>query len=187
MKKINVLKFMIMAVMSIFATTFVSCDDDDNEPVNTLKLTPAKVEIVPKATATVTIGSGTAPFTVVSSNSKVATATVKDKTVTIMGVAEGSVYVRVTDKNGQMGQTIVTVKQPLEVDKATVEAAVGATVDVLVTKGTAPYTAKSADAKIATVSVNGSKVSIKGVKAGKTTISVTDKNKRSATISVTIK
>lgn len=73
MKKFNILKVMMMAVISISAMTFASCDNDDDEPVNTLKLNPAKVEIAPKATATVTIGSGMTPFTVRSSNTKVAT------------------------------------------------------------------------------------------------------------------
>ena len=61
MKKFNILKVMMMAVISISAMTFASCDNDDDEPVNTLKLNPAKVEIAPKATATVTIGSGMTP------------------------------------------------------------------------------------------------------------------------------
>jgi len=43
MKKFNILKVMMMAVISISAMTFASCDNDDDEPVNTLKLNPAKV------------------------------------------------------------------------------------------------------------------------------------------------
>jgi len=189
MKKrhINILKAMMMAVISISAMTFASCSDDDDEPKNTLKLTPANVEIAPKATATVTIGSGTAPFTVNSSNTKVATVAVTDKSITITGVAEGSAFVKVIDKNNQTGQVIVTVKEPLALDKASVEVEANKTVDVTVSKGTAPYTATVKDSKVATVSVKDSKVTIKGVKAGKTTVTVTDKNKKTATISVTVK
>lgn len=183
----NIFKVAMMTVMSIFALTFTACSDDDDEPVNTLKLNPTKVEVAPKATATVTIGSGLAPFTVTSSNDKVATASVKDKSITITGVAEGYCFVKVTDKNNQTGQVIVAVKEPLTVDKTTAEVEVDKTVDVTVSKGTTPYTATSKDNKIATVSVKDSKVTIKGMKAGKTTITITDKNKKSATINVTVK
>ena len=190
MKKFNILKVMMMAVISISAMTFASCDNDDDEPVNTLKLNPAKVEIAPKATATVTIGSGMTPFTVRSSNTKVATVKTKGKTITITGVAEGRAVVKVTDKSKQTGQVIVTVKaasSSLTVDKKSAEMAVGKTVDVTVSKGTAPYTATVKDSKVATASVKDSKITIKGVKAGKTTVTVTDKNKKSATINVTVK
>lgn len=187
MKKFNILKVMMMAVISISAMTFASCDNDDDEPVNTLKLTPAKVEIAPKATATVTIGSGMAPFEVSSSNTKIATVTSKDKTITITGVAEGSAVVKVTDKSKQTGQVVVTVKSSLTVDKKSAEVTVGKTVDVTVSKGTAPYTVAVKDSKIATASVKDNKITIKGIKAGKTTVTVTDKNKKSATINVTVK
>ena len=97
---------------------------------------------------------------------------------------------KVTDKSKQTGQVIVTVKaasSSLTVDKKSAEMAVGKTVDVTVSKGTAPYTATVKDSKVATASVKDSKITIKGVKAGKTTVTVTDKNKKSATINVTVK
>lgn len=191
MKKFNILKVMMMAVISISAMTFVSCDNDDDDSANTLKLTPSKVEIAPKDTATVIIGSGTAPFEVNSSNTKIATVTIKGKTITITGVAEGSAIMKVTDKSKQTGRVIVTVKaassSSLTVDKTSAEVAVGKTVDVTVSKGTEPYTVNVKDSKVATASIKGSKITIKGVKAGKTTATVTDKNKKSVTINVTVK
>lgn len=187
MKTNNFLKVAMLTAMGFFALTFTSCDNDDDEPSNALKLNPTKVEIVPNGTATVTIGSGTATFTAKSSNEKIATASLKDKTITITGVAEGSCFVKVTDKNNLTGQVIVTVKEPLTVDKTSAEVAVGKTVDVTVSNGASPYTATVKDSKIATVSVKDSKVTITGVKAGATTVTITDKNKKSATVSVTVK
>lgn len=187
MKRNNFFKVAMMTAMSIFALTFTACSDDDDEPVNTLKLSSTKVEVAPKGTATVTIGSGTAPFSVSSSNDKVATASVKDKAITITGVAEGNAFVKVTDKSNQTGQIIVTVKEPLAVDKTLAEVEVGKTVDITVLKGTAPYTATVKDSKIATASVKDSKITVKGVKAGKTTVTITDKNKKSASVEITVK
>lgn len=190
MKKFNILRLMMMAVISTSVMTFASCGNDDDEPVNTLELTPSKVEIAPEETATVIIGSGMAPFEVSSSNTKIATATSKDKTITITGVAEGSTVVKVTDKSKQTGQVIVTVKEAsssLTVDKESAELAVGTTVDVAVLDGIAPYAVAVEDSEIATASVEDSKITIKGIKAGKTAVTVTDKNKKSATINVTVK
>lgn len=67
------------------------------------------------------------------------------------------------------------------------EVVVGKTATVSIKGGTAPYTANSKDAGIATASAKDATITIKGIKAGKTTITVTDKNKKSGTISVTVK
>lgn len=81
------------------------------------------------------------------------------------------------------------VKAPtlLKFNPNNTEVAVGKTATVSVKGGTAPYTANSKDAEIATASTKDATITIKGVKAGKTTITVTDKNKKSGTISVTVK
>jgi len=186
MKKISIFKVFMMAAISVFALTFASCDDND-EPENTLKLNPTKVLLAPKGTATVAIENGTAAFTANSSNEKVATATVTDKTITITGVAEGYAMVKVMDKNSQMGQVAVTVKEPLTVNKTSVEVEVGKTASITVQKGAAPYKATTADSKIATASVKDSNITITGVKAGNTIVTVTDKNNRTATVTVTVK
>ena len=43
------------------------------------------------------------------------------------------------------------------------------------------------DTKIATATVKDGKIIIKGVKAGSTSVTVTDKNKKTGTISITVK
>ena len=58
---------------------------------------------------------------------------------------------------------------------------------VTVKGGAQPYSAVAKDVNIATVSVKENKVNIRGVKAGKTTITVTDKDKKTGTINVTVK
>lgn len=58
---------------------------------------------------------------------------------------------------------------------------------VAVKGGTMPYSAVVKDNKIAAVSVKEDKISVRGIKAGTTTVIVTDKNKKVGTINVTIK
>ena len=47
--------------------------------------------------------------------------------------------------------------------------------------------ATAKDTKIATVTIKDRKIIIKGVKAGSTSVTVTDKDKKAGTISVTVK
>lgn len=191
MKSINVFKLMMMVAISISTMSLASCSDDDDEPVNTLEINPSKVEIATEATDTVIIENGTAPFTVASSNTEIATATVKDDTITITGVAKGNAFVKVTDKNQQTGLVIVAVKaastSSLTLDKTSAEPAIGESVEVTVLDGAAPYAASVEDSEIATAEVKDNKITINGIKAGETTVTVTDKDNKSAIISVTVK
>jgi uncharacterized protein YjdB len=189
-KKVSGLLYLSLVVLTlVFA--FASCDKDDNKKVdNILKFKPDKVEVLIGKSDTVTVNGGTAPYTVVSSDSKIASAKVDRSTITITGVKDGSATVMVTDKDKNSGKITVTVKAAsgLDFDKKSVTVNVGKEDVVTIKGGTAPYTAESKDSKIATASVKEGKVTIKGVKAGTTTITVADKDKKnSGSISVTIK
>lgn len=189
-KKVSGFLYLSLVALTL-AFTFASCGDDDDDKVNNLlKFKPEKVEVEVGKTATVTVSGGTAPYTVVSSDGKIASAKADKSTITITGVKNGSATIMVTDKNKNSGKITVTVKavSGLDFDKKSVTVNVGKEDIVTIKGGTAPYTAESKDSKIATASVKDGKVTIKGVKAGTTTITVADKDKKnSGTISVTIK
>ena len=68
------------------------------------------VSVDTKKTVNVEVKSGTAPYTVVSKDAKTATATVKDKIVTITGVKAGTTTITVADKDKKTGVITVTVK-----------------------------------------------------------------------------
>lgn len=189
--KINkFLKITAAMLACVFAMAATSCDNDDEPKGPELKFNPANVAVAPGATATATVSGGTAPFTVVSSDAKIATAKADKSTITVTGVKEGTATIIVTDAKQVKGKLAVTVKNAaagLDFDKKSVSVAVGKEETVTVKGGTKPFTATSKDAKIATVSVKDDKIIIKGVKAGTTSVTVTDKNKKTGTISVTIK
>ena len=178
-------------MMSICSFGFTSCDNDDEPNGNALKFSPEKVEVAPNKSITVSINGGTAPFTVTSSDTKIATASVSGTTITVAGVKNGNTIINVVDKNKFTGKFNVKVTDKpvtgLSLDKIAVNVGVKKTETVTVSNGSVPYTATSKDTKIATVSVNDNKISIAGVKAGKTTVTITDKNKKSATVNVTVK
>lgn len=61
-------------------------------------------------TVDVAIKTGTSPFSAVSNDTKIATVSVNDKTVTIKGEEAGSTTVTITDKNEKTATITVTVK-----------------------------------------------------------------------------
>ena len=68
-----------------------------------------------------------------------------------------------------------------------VELVPGKTETITVSGGIVPYTVASSDAEIATTTVDKSTISIKGVAEGTATITVTDKEKNSGKITITVK
>lgn len=195
LKKISDL-FSLSLVTLTLVFAFASCGDDDDDKVNNiLKFTPDKVQVAVEKTATVTVSGGTTPYTVASSDDKTATVKIDKSTITVTGVKQGTATITVTDKNKNTGKvtvTVTTAASELDLSKspATVVASINVGKEDVVTikGGVSPYTAESKDATIATATVKDDKVTIKGVKAGTTTITVADKDKKnSGTISVTIK
>lgn len=93
----------------------------------------------------VTVKNGTQPFTVKSSDEKIATVKVEKEKITVTGVAGGTATISVVDKNQTTGSFTVTVKaaaEKLEFDKAEVTVGVEKEEVVTVKSGTAPYTVK---------------------------------------------
>ena len=183
----SVFKTMVMAALCLGTVTLASCSDDNGDKNTGLKFSTTKVNVAPSASANVTIGNGTQPFTVKSTDEKVATAKINKNILTVTGVKEGKASITVTDKNKHFGTISVNVVTPLAFDKTSVNIAVGKMEDVNIKTGKAPYMVTSKDPKIATATVKDTKISIKGVKAGTTTVNVLDKNKLAGTITVTVK
>lgn len=182
---------MLMAISCVSLFAFVACSDDDDDKVNeTLKIKPEKIEIVVEETGKAVISDGTAPYTVAISDKDIAKAEMDADTVVITGLKEGSAIITITDKNKFSGKVTVTVKEAPEVlsfDKDEVTIEVDKDAVVTVEGGTAPYTATVGDETVATAEVSEDKITIKGVKVGTTTVTVSDEEENSGTISVTIK
>lgn len=69
---------------------------------------------------------------------------------------------------------------------STLSMEVGTTASVALAGGTEAYTVKSTDGSIATAAVNKSTITVNAVKEGKTTVIVTDANKLSCVLPVTV-
>ncbi len=187
MKIKTIFSGMIMAAIAcigIMATA--SCQKDDSNKSKSMKFSATAVEIGTGSSGTITVTNCTTPLTVKSSDEKIATVTADKTTLTIKGVAAGSATISVTDANKQVGSIKVTVKEMLSFDNSSLTVSIDKEGTVNVKSGTAPYTVEVKDTKIATATVNDAAITIKGVAAGKTTLTVTDKNKVTGTVSITV-
>ena len=178
-------------------TTKVTVKDSANKQVEivvvvkpyNLTVDKTEVEVNVGATAEVAIRSGNGGYSVpMYDNTKVQVAIV-GSTVRITGKAAGETSITVKDSQDKTVEIIVTVKgTDLELAKANVEVNVGATAEVAIVKGTAPYTVSVINSSVATAQIiGGNKVRITGVGAGTTKVTVGDDQAKQAFIMVTVK
>lgn len=178
-------------------TTKVTVKDSQNKTAEItvtvkprgLSLERTALTINAGTTAEVAITAGNGNYTVqVADNSKV-TASVVNNKVRIEGKAAGTTKVTVKDSQNKTAEITVTVKgADLELAQANVEVNVGATADVAIVKGTAPYTVSVINSSVATAQIiGGNKVRITGKAPGATKVTVGDDQAKQAFIMVTVK
>lgn len=100
----------VMAALCLGSFVFTSCDPDDNKTPDSLTFSVAKAEVEVGKTVEVTVKNGTQPFTVKSSDEKLATVTVDKEKITVTGVATGAATISVADNNRAIGSFTVEVK-----------------------------------------------------------------------------
>jgi hypothetical protein len=145
-----------------------------------------------------TIGGGTGSYSVVSSNTAVATASLPSaNTLNIVGKSAGSAQVVVFDAAGNSVTVAVTVVSPIGSPLFTTAPVLGV---IIAKNGTGVYTigggtpfvvapaykASTSNASVATVSVVGSSLTISGAAEGTATVSVSDSAGLAVSIPVTI-
>lgn len=179
----------VTAALCLCSFAFVSCNKNENKTPDPLTFSVTKAEVEVGKTVKVTVKNGTQPFTVKSSDEKIATVKVEKEKITVTGVAGGAATISVVDKNQRTGSFTVTVKaaaEKLEFDKAEVTVGVEKEEVVTVKSGTAPYTVKVTDVAVATAIVKEAAITVKGVKAGTTTLTVTDKDGKTGEVAIKV-
>lgn len=178
-----------------------------NNKVPTTSVTaPKSVTLAKGEKATVAVAAAPAnntdTMTVKSSDTKVVTATLSGKKVTLKGVKAGkSANVTVTSgaKSATIKVKVTKAPQKVKANKKSVTVKKGKKATVKVTlysakkttkkNKTSVYqlTAKVAKKKIATATVKGSKVTIKGKKKGSTKVTISTFNKKKVVVKVKVK
>lgn len=100
------------------------------------------------------------------------------KTMMMATVCLGGIAFASCDNDDNTSMSLSSTSAEVEIDS---------TKTINVYNGTTPLTATSSDSKIAMATVDKATVTVKGVKAGTATILVTDANKQTASLSVTVK
>lgn len=135
------------------------------------------------------ISGGKGPYTVSSSNTQVAAASVTDANLAIRGVATGNSTIVVRDATGSTVSISVSVGNLVALYTTAPSSLTIAkdTQRVFNVGGGAPgYSVVSSDVRVATATVSGTQLIISGVSAGATTLEIRDTAGAVVTLSITV-
>ncbi|MDY6971657.1 MAG: SBBP repeat-containing protein [Thermodesulfobacteriota bacterium] len=159
-----------------------------SEP-STLDVTPNYLIMVEGHIEYVDVSGGTGVYSVSSSDSSVATATVQGYIITITATGPGNATIAVTDTstNSAVVSVMVTADPSIfRVTPTSLNLSEGQSGTLTISGGASPYTAVSSDISMADVVLNGDTAVVTGVAEGPAIITVTDKDFNSITVSVTV-
>ncbi|MCM2311167.1 MAG: hypothetical protein NDI84_07145, partial [Steroidobacteraceae bacterium] len=155
-----------------------------------LTLKPVTVKLAAGASTTVQISGAAGEVQAESKNTAVATVslsnvTTSSATLTVKGVAPGSATVYVRDARTSNLSLPVTVTTSMTVSPTSLSLTAGTTGSLTVRNYSGSVSASSSNAAVATVSVSGSVVTVKGVAAGTASVAVKDR-KTTVNVPVTV-
>ena len=151
------------------------------------------VSVGPASAQTYNVGGGTAPYTVISSNTSVVAVGLAGSTLTVTGVTIGNANVVVRDSVGASVTVAVTV-QPIgnlalftTAPASGVTVAVGTSLTYIVGGGSgSPYLATSTNIGVVTANLTGTTLTLTGVAIGTANVVVRDSAGGLVTFSVTV-
>lgn len=140
---------------------------------------PARVTIGTGMTPEYTVGGGTGPYTVTSSNTLAATAQLSGNVLQVTGVYPGLAEIVLRDAAGTLLSISVTVPSALAgplftTAPASTTVGIGSTTVYRVGGGTPPYAAVSSNTAIASANLDGADLTVSGVAAGNASIELID-------------
>ncbi|MDO8178636.1 MAG: hypothetical protein Q7T62_10365 [Undibacterium sp.] len=153
---------------------------------------PSSLTVAVGVTASFTISGGNPAYAVSSSNTSVATVAINGNAFIISGIAAGSAQIAISDSTGTAVTITATVGSGgsgtllFTTAPSAVTIAIGAAETYSVGGGTAPYTAATSNASIATASIVSGKLIITGIGAGAAQVHVFDATGTSIVIAVTV-
>ncbi len=137
---------------------------------------------------TFSIFGGSAPYSVSSANTAIATASVGGTNLTITGFAAGSTTVTVRDNAGSVVPINVNVVNPVAISgSGSTSIKVGATQTFTVSSGATPYiVGGNTDPGVASATISGATLTVTGLTAGTSIVTVTDNVGSRAQLVVTV-
>ncbi len=157
-----------------------------NVTVSEITLSKTNVVLLPNKSETITVLTGSTFYNVTTSDANVAKASVSGDSITITGVNAGTAVVTVSDSNSDTATISVLVGSSFTIDPATIDISIGQTATATISDPTGFYNASSNDASIATASITGTTVTVKGVSNGNAIITIENSAGFTSTIAVTV-
>ncbi len=153
-----------------------------------LKVSPNSVSVAVGATARVAVSNASGTVSVRSADTRIATASYANGSVTITGVAAGKTTITVSDRRRSrpVEVTVSGSSASLTVSPTSLTLAVNATGQIQVSGASGTVTARSGNPLVATASYANNVVSVRGLTIGSTSITVADsRSTRTVAVSVT--
>lgn len=161
-------------------------------PAATLEINPTTLSLAVGESGTITANSNQSKidWTTAGTGAVEMTISADTKTVTVKATKAGTVTLKAEAGNLKPTCTVTITDASITLDKTSVQVVVKKTADINVTK-TVPENAtitevKSQNTNIATVAVNGKKITVTGVAKGETKIDITCSNGKTAQVAVTV-
>lgn len=171
----------------LLVATLVGCKDNDPIPKD-LKTEVQTLDVEKGGTASFLITEGNDKYTVTSDHPEVATASVKDNTVSVTGISQGTATLIVTDTpTGKTVQVVVTVTGDIVLSAGQLHVEKDSVAMFTITEGNGAYALSFDNTGIAKASIEDGTVTVTGVSKGKTNLTVTDnRTNKKASIAITV-
>nr|WP_315486907.1 hypothetical protein [uncultured Undibacterium sp.] len=163
-----------------------------NTTVDLFVTAPSNLTLAPGLSNSYVIGGGRPAYFVSSSNAAIATVGINNNSFFISGIKAGAAQIIVVDSAGAAVTLNVTVGNggtvaPLYVTAAgTINSSIGEVNDYLVGGGTGPYLVTSNNKSVATVTLTGNVIAVKGIAKGSAHIMVFDATGESVSTTVVV-
>ncbi|MDO5105136.1 SUMF1/EgtB/PvdO family nonheme iron enzyme [Capnocytophaga sp.] len=142
-----------------------------------ITLSTGSVNVKATENATLTALSGSGNYQATSSNPTVATVSVNGNNIVINGKIVGSTKITVKDKVSGKEKVVsvtVTYKRNIVLSQTNLEVNTGTTKNVSISSGSGSYALTSSNSNVATASISGNVIVVKGIAAGTANITVSN-------------
>lgn len=146
------------------------------------------VTLRPNQSLQFSVRGGVAPYSVNSSDSSIASASISGSMVTVTGQPKaGTATLVVTDSTGVTLNVSVTVQVgTLATSPTSITGTAGTSNTITINGGLAPYSVSSSNTTVASASVSGSSVSVSLLSQGSSDIKITDAAGQAVVVAVTV-
>lgn len=150
-----------------------------------LTLSPSSVTLPAGTYSSVQVKGARGELQAESRDTAVATVAVSGSTLTVVGRGAGSTTVSVRDAREQKASLAVKVTASMAVAPSSVALTIGASATITASNASGTVSASSGNTGVATVSVSGNVITVKGIAAGATVVAVKD-SKSTVNVPVTV-